>query len=194
MFLFVEKMAGNKMAFFDLFQLRSLALTFLGSVFAAACETTARSAVDGASHLAFQRKHFFAALQLRIGDRDGRKKSFRVRMLRISVKLVTGSQLHDMSHIHNADTVGNMFYHGKVMGDEEVGQTQLFLKLDQQVDDLCLNGHVQSGDRLVTDDKFRIHSQSSRDTDTLSLSAGELVGSLQLTRVFRSSLFTTSPR
>ena len=36
MLLFVEKMAGNKMAFFDLFQLRSLALTFLGSVFAAA--------------------------------------------------------------------------------------------------------------------------------------------------------------
>ena len=139
MLLFVEKMAGNKMAFFDLFQLRSLALTFLGSVFAAACETTARSAVDGASHLAFQRKHFFAALQLRIGDRDGRKKSFRVRMLRISVKLVTGSQLHDMSHIHNADTVGNMFYHGKVMGDEEVGQTQLFLKLDQQIDNLRLN-------------------------------------------------------
>ena len=39
MLLFVEKMAGNKMAFFDLFQLRSLALTFLGSVFAAACES-----------------------------------------------------------------------------------------------------------------------------------------------------------
>ena len=88
---------------------------------------------------------------------------------------ITWTTLNNMPKIHNTNTIGNMFYHGKVMGDEEVGQTQLFLKLDQQIDNLRLNGNIQCRYRLITDNKFRIYSQSSRNTDTLPLSAGKLM-------------------
>ena len=46
----------------------------------------------------------------------------------------------------------------------------------QQVDDLCLDGHVQCGDRLVTDNELRVQGQGAGDADTLALAAGELVG------------------
>ena len=62
------------------------------------------------------------------------------------------------------------------MGDEDDGQTQLFLQIVQQVDDLCLHGNVQRGNRLVGDDELRLHHQCTGDADALTLTAGELMG------------------
>ena len=62
------------------------------------------------------------------------------------------------------------------MGNEHVGQLLLLLQLLQQVDDLGLDGNVQSGDTLVTDDELGLHSQGAGDGHTLTLTAGELVG------------------
>jgi hypothetical protein len=62
------------------------------------------------------------------------------------------------------------------MSYEYIGQPQLFLKILQQVDYLSLDGNVQSGDRLVADNKLRLERQSPCDTDTLPATAVELVG------------------
>ena len=62
------------------------------------------------------------------------------------------------------------------MGDEQVRQTQLILQLIEHVDDLCLDGHVQRGHRLVADNEVGIDGQGAGDADTLTLTAGELVG------------------
>ena len=40
------------------------------------------------------------------------------------------------------------------MGDKDVGQTLFPLQTNQQIDDLCLDGNVQSGDGLVADNQF----------------------------------------
>ena len=64
---------------------------------------------------------------------------------------------------------------GEIVGDEEVCQSQLILQLIEHVDDLSLDGYVQGRYRLVADDEARIQRESSRDTDPLSLSAGEFV-------------------
>lgn len=61
------------------------------------------------------------------------------------------------------------------MGDEQVGQAHLLLQVLEHIHDLCLNGHVQCGDRLVADDEFRVERERTRDADTLALAAGELV-------------------
>ena len=37
------------------------------------------------------------------------------------------------------------------MGNEHIGQIQLILQILHQVQNLCLNGHVQSRDRLIAD-------------------------------------------
>ena len=63
----------------------------------------------------------------------------------------------------------------QVVRDEEISNTELFLQLFKHIDDLRLDGNVQRGYGFVADDEFGIYSQRSRDTDTLSLAAGELV-------------------
>ena len=68
-----------------------------------------------------------------------------------------------------------MFYDGEVMGDEQISQSHLLLQLLEHIYHLRLNGYIQCGDRLIADDELRIDCQCSRDADTLTLSAGELV-------------------
>ena len=51
------------------------------------------------------------------------------------------------------------------------GQPKLSLQILKQIDDLCLHGHVERRNRLVANDEFRIESEGSRDSDSLTLTA-----------------------
>ena len=62
------------------------------------------------------------------------------------------------------------------MGDEQHRQMQAFLQLLQQVDDLCLHGDVQGGDRLVRDEQLGLQGQRAGDADALALAAGKFTG------------------
>jgi hypothetical protein len=59
--------------------------------------------------------------------------------------------LDDLAHIHHRYAVADMTYDAQVMGDEQIGQMELFLELAEQIQDLRLNGHVERRDRLVGD-------------------------------------------
>ena len=48
-------------------------------------------------------------------------------------------------------------------------------QVQQQVEDLGLDGHVERGHRLVADDELGLQHQGARDADALSLAARELV-------------------
>ena len=61
------------------------------------------------------------------------------------------------------------------MGDEQICQLSCLLQFFQHVDNLRLNRYIQSRDRLITDDEFRIYRKRTGNTDTLSLSTRELV-------------------
>ena len=56
--------------------------------------------------------------------------------------------------VHNRDAVTNVAHHAQVMGDEEVGQIQLFLQVLEQVDDLSLNRDIQRGNRFAATMNF----------------------------------------
>ena len=94
----------------------------------------------------------------------------------IGEQLIRGSQLHHLAEVHNADTVGEVLNDAQVMGDEQNRQTQLLTQVVQQVDDLRLNGNIQSGDGLVGDQQLGVHDDRTGDADTLTLATGELVG------------------
>ena len=51
----------------------------------------------------------------------------------------------------------------------------LLLIILQKIDHLCLNGHIQGGDRLITDDQLRLQHQCTGDTDSLPLATGKFM-------------------
>ena len=83
--------------------------------------------------------------------------------------------LHHPAKIEHDDAVRDVAHHRQIVRDEQVGQVQLLLQVDQQVDDLRLDVDVERGDRLVGDDELRRDRQRTRDGDALALAAGEFV-------------------
>ena len=63
----------------------------------------------------------------------------------------------------------------EVVADEEIGDAQPLLQVEQQVDDLRLDRHVEGGDRLVADQQVGLGHQGAREHDALALAAGKLV-------------------
>ncbi len=94
----------------------------------------------------------------------------------VAVQLAAFRQFHDLAQVHHCHPVADVFHHGQVMGNKQVGEPQFLLQFFQQVDHLGLDGHVQRGNRFVTDDKLRLHGQGPGNADTLALAAAELVG------------------
>src|SRR5215831_6312721 len=64
---------------------------------------------------------------------------------------------------------------GEVVGNEQVGKTELGLQIAQQVQDLRADRHVEGGDRLVKHDQLRKESQGPGDRNALTLPARKFV-------------------
>ena len=63
----------------------------------------------------------------------------------------------------------------QIVTDEKIRQVERRPQIHEQVQHLCLDRHVQRGDRFVADDEFRLDRQRARDTDARALTARELV-------------------
>src|SRR5258706_9326430 len=79
------------------------------------------------------------------------------------------------AEIHYRDAVTDMGHHSEIMCDEQIGKIMLALQVDQQIDHLGLDRHIERRYRLVADDQSWPQRQSARDADALALAAGELV-------------------
>src|SRR6266478_4590593 len=98
-----------------------------------------------------------------------------VLVLRIFVDRFGRGAFDDFPAIHHQHVVADVFDHGEIVGDEEVGELELVLEILKKVHDLRLDGDIQGGDRLIADDEFRLHGQGARDADALALAAGKFV-------------------
>ncbi len=65
--------------------------------------------------------------------------------------------------------------HGEVVGDEQVGQTELLLQVLEKIDYLGLDTHVECRHRFVEHHEIRVQGECPGDTNALALSARELV-------------------
>ena len=63
----------------------------------------------------------------------------------------------------------------------------LLLQLPQKIDDLRLHGHIQSGHRLVANNKLRFQRQRPGDADALPLPAGKFVGVTVFVKALQSA-------
>ncbi len=90
-------------------------------------------------------------------------------------QLVGRRKLHHLAEVHNADTVGKILDDGQVVRNKQYGKPQPVAQFVQQVDNLRLYRHVQSGNRLVGDNQFGFHNDRPRYAYALTLSARKLV-------------------
>ena len=107
----------------------------------------------------------------RIGDRHGAHQRGRVGMLRLAEDRVGRRQLDELADIHHRDAVGDVAHHREVVGDEQEGELQPRLQLEQQVQHLRLDRDVERGDRLVGHHQPRIGGERAGDADALALAA-----------------------
>ena len=61
------------------------------------------------------------------------------------------------------------------MGNEDICHSHGFLQLAQQIQYLRLDGNIQCRYRLIADYQRRVKHDRAGNTDSLTLSAGELV-------------------
>ena len=97
-------------------------------------------------------------------------------VLRRFVNGTAVGHLDDAAEVHDGDAVAEVFHHSQVVRDEEVGEAEVFLEVVEKIENLRLNGNIQSADWFVAHDKFRGDGQGAGDADTLTLSPGKFMG------------------
>ena len=113
--------------------------------------------------------------RVRIGLRHRREQRARVGVLGALVDGLGRSHLDDPAAIHHRDARADVPHQPQVVGDEQVGQREARLQVDEQVDDLRLDRHVERRHRLVGDDQRRVERERAGQADALPLAAAELV-------------------
>ena len=118
-----------------------------------------------------QNNTFPFPLLARVGEGDRGEEGLRVGVLWVFVELLCRGKLNKVTKIHHSNAIGEIFDHGKIVCDEDQGETHGLFEILKQIDDLSLHRNVECRNRLVTNDKLRLKGERARDTNTLSLAA-----------------------
>src|SRR5262249_6932970 len=103
------------------------------------------------------------------------QKRLRVRVVRPVEYLLRRSTFHDPAEIHDQYTIREMFDHAEIVSNEQIGKIEIATQVHEQVEDLCLDRHIQRGNGFVAHQKFRLYRKRAGNTDALALAAGELM-------------------
>ena len=98
-----------------------------------------------------------------------------VGMLRRGEDVVRRAALDDLAVIHHAYPVGHLAHDAEIVGDEQHRHVEFGLELEQQVEDLRLDGDVERGGRLIGDEQVGLVGERHGDHHPLPLAARELV-------------------
>src|SRR5262249_35816549 len=124
---------------------------------AARMKAAAGRRIDRARHIALQ--HGARTPARGIGERHGGEQRPRIGVLASAVKLSGGGDLEVLATIPPRHAVADVLDHPQVMGDEQEGETELLLQIEQHVQDLRLDRYVERRNRLVGDDELGIHRE-----------------------------------
>ncbi len=86
--------------------------------------------------------------------------------------------LDDLAEVHHRHPVSGKSHRGDVVRDEQVGDPPLALELDEAVQDLGLDGHVERAGRFVQHDQAGADGERPREREPLPTASRELVGVL----------------
>src|SRR3954447_19274232 len=96
-------------------------------------------------------------------------------MSRLAINAVDRSQLHDLPKIHHHYPVANKAHHVQIVRDENVGQIEALLQIDEQVQLLRFILFVESRHRYVENDDAQFQREGPSNIDALALSSRQLV-------------------
>ena len=91
----------------------------------------ARRRIDRVGRIARDRRHLGAAVG--IGGRHRREQRPRIGMRRMVPDLVDRAELDDLAEIHHQHAVGDVAHDVEIVADEEIGQAEFALEIDEQV-------------------------------------------------------------
>ena len=113
-------------------------------------------------------------LQVSIGTQRSRNESAGVGLGGVVRHLPCFPFFDEVALLKNRDPRAHVPDDREIVSDEQVGHATLTLKLEEQIQDLGLNGQVESGDGLIAHDEPRLGQQCARDGDSLALATREL--------------------
>ena len=93
-----------------------------------------------------------------------------------SEDLLFGPLFNDAAVEHDDNLVGDGFNRCQVVGNEQVGNLQLSLQAEQQLQYSFGHQLIQGRSNLVADDQVRLGGQGAGDADTLFFTAESSVG------------------
>jgi len=155
----------------DLFLYRGLLSADGLRILAPGMEMTTRRGIGRVGYFALEDNPFGAKARIRFGDR--RQKGLGIGMLRKREQFFGGRGLHDPADVHHRDPFADVLDDAEVVSDEEIGKPKSFLKIEEEVQDLCLDRHVQGGNGFVRNHQPGIQGEGPGDTNALTLAARE---------------------
>ena len=90
-------------------------------------------------------------------------------------QVFAGCAFDELPQVHDGDVIAHVADDAQVVRDEQVSQTQLFLQPLHQIQDLCLNGHIECRHGFITNQQFGSTGQGAGQGDALALATRELV-------------------
>ena len=105
--------------------------------------------------------------------RNRGQQHLRVAVARLTEHRLGRATLDDTAPVHDRDPGGHVARHAEVVGDEQIGEIELCLEVEQKPQHPRLDRHVERRGRLVQDDHVRLGRQRSREGSALALPSRE---------------------
>ena len=106
-------------------------------------------------------------LGVRVGDR--REQGVGVRVRRFVEQLLGPAEFHDVAEVHHGHAIADVANDREIVGDEQITQAELLLKVLQEIQNLRLHRDVERRDRSVEDDELGRERERPSDADALVL-------------------------
>ena len=107
--------------------------------------------------------------------RCGLDQLLRIRFARVAVQGFGRSKLDDLAVVHDRHHIGHKLDDAQIVADEDIRQSARLLQVIQQIQNLCLDGNIECGNRFVADDELGFDRQGPCDSNPLALSTGKLM-------------------
>ena len=118
-------------------------------------EDTSGRRIVRARHIAS--KHDSLGLRLWVGYGYGGQQGSAVWVEGLCIDILGRCHFHQFSQIHDRNTIGDMTDDGQVVGDEQICKSTVVAQIGEQIEHLGLYRYIQSRNRLIKDDEFRLH-------------------------------------